>query len=804
MHTPTLSRGRWVSGLATRLAAKVRYPTKWLERPFSKGVRFVKESDLVLLVGTSKAEQQAIEDAFRGELVELERLSTLLALDGTFVDIGAQKGFITCAAAARFKRVVAVEGRADERAFLRSNVDTNGLSHIELASTVAPPSGGPHTDATPVALDALFEAHRIERCDVLRISTAAVSDHFLRCVSAPVLARVSVITLRVREGLVDMEGVPHLLSCLERAGFDAQVIQDRITQRDFYSCSIVALSERRFNADARATVWSALKPEMGRGARYMGTPVRRAFEARRTLARAMIEQAEQLAPLYAGQNGKAWLGPDSGPLEDHLAYLRFCAFQPEVVFFWSSPWIHSQYIIWKPYIEALSLRTAVVAQGRGKKAAPLLSRVPIFFADEGCDHRAIRFNRSVQAVLHTRGGAKNYQLLNTNGLANVFIGHGDSDKHSSVSPLMGAYTKVFVAGEHAIQRFVREGLSLPSDKFECVGVPVDPQVEVGRRPGPIRTILYAPTWEGYGADRNCSSIEYMEGVLAQLKTECPEMRILFLPHPGTGKRLHEYREISHRIESQIAAQPIDRTQKIKLFNESDLIISDVSGVTSEYLFTEKPIVMPVAPKGSPIRQTQITAAGSAIYRLDLEEVSLRDLIALIDGGDPLAPARLREKEVRMGGARTFPDAMKLFEDALRRTIAAHGRRPFDPPAVAAASAALRAANAVALDTAVVVNDSGSSVGFFFLASPYGLAEPEKFAGARFKVIALDAKAKHNDVPLTRELRVGDVVRVERCEYLQDIFKYRLRLRNERTGAVVRKALPKLAVTLEVLPVAVGG
>ena len=61
------------------------------------------------------------------------------------------------------------------------------------------------------------------------------------------------------------------------------------------------------------------------------------------------------------------------------------------------------------------------------------------------------------------------------------------------------------------------------------------------------------------------------------------------PHPVTGRRRPELIELRDALYAAGVRQ--GRT-KAEDFTEADVMISDISGVTAEFLFTEKPIVMP--------------------------------------------------------------------------------------------------------------------------------------------------------------------------------------------------------------------
>lgn len=62
--------------------------------------------------------------------------------DGIFLDIGANIGYFSIAAASRFKRVIAVEASPEIAALLQHNIDRNGLANITVENVAAGDKNG--------------------------------------------------------------------------------------------------------------------------------------------------------------------------------------------------------------------------------------------------------------------------------------------------------------------------------------------------------------------------------------------------------------------------------------------------------------------------------------------------------------------------------------------------------------------------------------------------------------------------------------------------------------------------------------
>jgi CDP-glycerol glycerophosphotransferase (TagB/SpsB family) len=190
-------------------------------------------------------------------------------------------------------------------------------------------------------------------------------------------------------------------------------------------------------------------------------------------------------------------------------------------------------------------------------------------------------------------------------LRHVFLGHGDSDKSTSASPVARVYDEIWVAGTVAIDRYAAAGVHIPRERFAIVGRPQVEQLRVGALNQQPPTVLYAPTFEGYYELTNYSSLEVMgPALIRSLLAHPAKVRVIFKPHPSTG--LHRPGMRAARAEANQllrAAGPghvcADDDPSLSLygaFDAADVLITDVSSVASDFLHTGRP-VMVTNPKG---------------------------------------------------------------------------------------------------------------------------------------------------------------------------------------------------------------
>src|SRR5699024_7020044 len=123
-------------------------------------------------------------------------------------------------------------------------------------------------------------------------------------------------------------------------------------------------------------------------------------------------------------------------------------------------------------------------------------------------------------------------------LNHFFINHGESDKAVNQSKLLMAYDRILVGGPLAERRLRSAGLPVRPGQVIHVGRPQAEMLLRERRAttGAIRTILYAPTWEGFKESVDYSSIGRFSHQMLQPLWRQSDYKILFKPHPYVGLR----------------------------------------------------------------------------------------------------------------------------------------------------------------------------------------------------------------------------------------------------------------------------
>ena len=238
----------------------------------------------------------------------------------------------------------------------------------------------------------------------------------------------------------------------------------------------------------------------------------------------------------------------------------------------------------------------------------------------------------VKLALYVNHDPINFECLRFTSLAHVYLGHGDSDKGVSVSNQVKAYDYCFLAGAAARERTAANVMLYDADaRSVLIGQPQLDRAPVRGRPDPTRrTVLYAPTWEGSQPSVGYGSLPSHGRAIVEALAG--EYRLIYRPHPLTGvidarhgEADRELRPLVDRVDTAIGLE--------QSFADADLLITDVSAVTLNWLPSGKPVL--VTRPGVPV---PASALMRALPLLEPDD----DIAAAVDlhlREDPLAEQR---------------------------------------------------------------------------------------------------------------------------------------------------------------------
>ena len=277
---------------------------------------------------------------------------------------------------------------------------------------------------------------------------------------------------------------------------------------------------------------------------------------------------------------------------------------PTFLLYWEAPpgSLH-QIAMWLPYLSRLNRPYLVVlrtpdtfAETVAATSVPVLVRRYVSELD-------VLITPTLKTAFFVNTAPKNAHMVHYLGINQIQLNHGDSDKAPSYRRIFRMYDKNFVAGQAAIDRFANNGVVVPRDSFEIVGRPQVEGVKVQEVPIATRQVprvLYAPTWYGYLEDSRYSSLPIGPQIVqALIDSGCV---VIFRPHPWVW-RTPSLASASRDIDELLAADAAKMGRShifrpaamigsiLDTFNEVDALISDVSSVIPDFLYSEKPFAL---------------------------------------------------------------------------------------------------------------------------------------------------------------------------------------------------------------------
>jgi hypothetical protein len=386
------------------------------------------------------------------------------------------------------------------------------------------------------------------------------------------------------------------------------------------------------------------------------------------------QAVKDLFELHSPDIGKLYHHPVTGaPIDipsgiDSLtisaSLLNIYLFNPDVVIIWNNKFHQHHLAIWAPYINASKYKFAIVCKNIKNQEAikKILPRTPIWCLENLIlAHQQLPVASSLKIFLYPDNERMNeHTIHNYPNHMHVHIGHGDSEKSTSANRFTSIYDYIILADKNAINRYNTAGIEVPNDRFLPIGAPTIPELDVVNCIHNINSILYTPTWEGTNSSKNFSSIKELLNPIMFYNSKNPN-RLHIKLHSFLGGRDPSYKTFLSNYPLNLLS---NESSKMDLFNKSDVLISDISGIISEYLYTGKPIIIPVNSKNSWLENyINMTNLVSHCYICKFDEISLFDFLQNIRS-DPLFSTRQKRREELYAGAKDFNDSACIFDKAL--------------------------------------------------------------------------------------------------------------------------------------------
>jgi len=309
---------------------------------------------------------------------------------------------------------------------------------------------------------------------------------------------------------------------------------------------------------------------------------------------------------------------------------------PVAVYFADAPFGLYQLRRWYEPLEALDgvHRVSIITSNPVTYAAVReQTSVAVTFADGAAPLGRALQSQGVKVILYPNNNYLNFLALRFEEAVHVFIGHGESAKESSVSHQLKAYDFTYVASRDAIEQLRRIRGFDADGTAVVIGSPwlgFLSEPPSSWRPDERTVVLYAPTWEGDRPTMDYSSVDTLGLPIVEALLGMPNVRLIYRPHPWTGRMRSASAAADARIRSAIKkagrGDVIDTHDYGWALGAAQLCITDVSSVAFDARALGKAlmITVPIGSSTPPVPQNVYAGA------VRLEQTDIAGIRSLVE------------------------------------------------------------------------------------------------------------------------------------------------------------------------------
>ena len=335
---------------------------------------------------------------------------------------------------------------------------------------------------------------------------------------------------------------------------------------------------------------------------------------------------------------------------DLLSHTNF--HDPEVVIYFAATNEYSyQLDQWVPVLKRLKKRVTVIVRDQIEFDSLKKSPLHVVYA-RSMDDIENFLSESTRLCLYPGNAMKNAHMMRNVGLKHIFINHGESDKVVNQSRFVNAYDKLYLAGKLAKDRMVGFGFDMPEEKYAYIGRP-QASLILKDEIGVCNNILYAPTWEGFSESANYCSVGKMGLSLVKDIINNTRYNVIFKPHSLTGSvdfsLKKKIEDISSLIIRSNRGEVLYSGDILESMNKSDILITDISSVLNDFLFTGRPYLVTNPNNVNEMEYVAEFRSLSAAYIVNAASAnSVSMVISSIAGDDAKKEERIALKRYSLG------------------------------------------------------------------------------------------------------------------------------------------------------------
>ncbi|MFM1826050.1 MAG: hypothetical protein RLZZ37_685 [Actinomycetota bacterium] len=300
-------------------------------------------------------------------------------------------------------------------------------------------------------------------------------------------------------------------------------------------------------------------------------------------------------------------------------------------------------------------------------------------------------SNNYKVILYVNNSFTNFQSMAAKKAFHVHLNHGESDKMSMTSRQMYAYDVVAVAGQAAKDRLANALIVKDENKEIVIG---RPQLDLLSKPFDTpqgrKVLVYAPTWHGDQEANNYTSVDIYGEKIIDAMLKVPNATVLYKPHPKivAAKALiatKPHKAILDKIEQannkdKDAKHQLVTGDPMPVLQVADLLVSDISAVTIDYLYLKPNGAMLMCDRRSDTKLfNQVAPVSKAVRVINKENISNIDKLILDHLSGNFDRSRYQELRNYYFGDTKPGESVKRFIDMVDSLIKKRDERVAQMP-----------------------------------------------------------------------------------------------------------------------------
>lgn len=352
------------------------------------------------------------------------------------------------------------------------------------------------------------------------------------------------------------------------------------------------------------------------------------------------------------------------------------------IYFYVSGDMHNKYHLdfWRPLLEHYSDRIVLVVRGYPMlKCASELSNRIVYAPGVASANKL--FPEKPAVMLYPAHYDPAVNLVRFNNMKHVFIGHGDSDKATSIRKYLETYDLHLVAGQAHVNRFRNAGFPALAKKARIIGAPYlhfsyqnktkkKATITVAGAPKPKQKLLILTTWGGLNPAEVDSSIPFLLSMFKKNEDIFKHFKITLSPHPMNDRNAKDKKSLADlKKYLNSKGQRVSGDSKKEIL-DTDLVLMDTSGMNGDVIYLGIPFALTVPNRMTEQQFKDCRPHAKAGPVVSKSTTKLTDMLLKVVEDKRLATERekLRRSVFGQMGADSLESFIKVIDQSIDELV----------------------------------------------------------------------------------------------------------------------------------------